>query len=209
MLCPHCKQETPTGEFCVNCRRILPVQEPADYYTILGYPDVVLCLDASDLEKRFLELNKKFHPDRYASKSGLEVQLSHDWSSAVNNAYRTLKNPVARAKYLVEKEFGSIEEKSARVPVETAEYFFEIQDVMDTIRDSDGAPPAEAVSEVRRAEDELRGKVKTLEGKLHGKFVEYDAGPGRPVVAAIKDLLSERSYIVSFLRQIDALLNTE
>ncbi len=62
------------------------------------------------------------------------MQFSHDWSSAVNNAYRTLKNPVSRAKYLVEKEFGSIEEKIGKVPVDMAEAFFEIQDVMDTIR---------------------------------------------------------------------------
>jgi molecular chaperone HscB len=209
MKCPHCDQETKPGEFCDSCGKILPVQEGVDYYTILGYSGVVLCLDPSDMEKRFIELNKKFHPDRFASKSGLEVQLSHDWSSAVNNAYRTLKNPVSRAKYLVEKEFGSIEEKSAKVPVDMAESFFEVQDVMDTIRDADGNPPEASVREVRRAEDELRGKVKSLEAQLQEKFREYDANREKTVVSAIKEILSERSYIVSFLRQIDALLNQD
>lgn len=209
MVCPHCNQETKPGEFCANCGKLLPVQESADYYMILGFPRIVLCLDPADLEKRFFDLNKKFHPDRFASKSGLEVQLSHDWSSAVNNAYRTLKNPVSRAKYLVEKEFGSTEEKSEKVPVDMAEFFFEIQDVMVTIRSAEGAPPDAAVQEVRRSEDDLRGKVKSLESQLQEKFEQYDADRGKTVVSDIRDILSERSYIVSFLRQIDGLLNQE
>src|SRR3990172_3147008 len=125
MRCPHCEKEvTQAEEFCPHCRRILPVSGEVSHYTVLGYDRDILNIDLVDLEKRFFELSKKFHPDRFANKTSLEIQLSHDRSSAVNNAYRALKNPVTRAKYLVEREMGSIEEKSAKVPSDIADTFF-------------------------------------------------------------------------------------
>jgi molecular chaperone HscB len=179
------------------------------HYQVLGYDREILNLDLADLEKRFFRLSKKFHPDRFASKSPQEIQISHDRSSAVNNAYRTLKDPVSRAKYIVEKELGSIEEKSAKVPVEMADMFFEIQDVLDTIRESNGSPPENAVREVRKAEEDLIQKVKELEAGLSAKFSDYDQTRDKKTVEEIKEILSERSYIKSFLRQVDSVMERD
>ena len=209
MNCPHCKQETQDGEFCRLCSRILPVHGGDDYFVVLGYPKRVLIMDGTDLERRFLALNRKFHPDRFAGKTPLEIQLSHDWSSAVNNAYRVLKNPITRAKYVVEQDLGSVEEKSSKVPPDMSDLFFEVHDVLDTIRDSHGNPAEAAVREVRNAEKDLRAKVKSLEADLQQRFSEYDAQPEKAIIEQMKEILSERSYIVSFLRQIDSVLNIE
>lgn len=204
MICPHCKKETNAPEFCGACNGVLPVEESLDYFSILGFPRRTLNVDPVDLEKRFFALSKKFHPDRFASRGGLQVQLSHDWSSAINNAYRTLKDPVSRAKYVVEQDLGSVEETSARVPPDMAELLFELHDVLDTIRETPDNPPAAAVTEIKNAEKDLRGKVKSLEDELKNEFVRYDAAPDPQSVRKMKELLSERSYIASFLRQIDS-----
>jgi molecular chaperone HscB len=161
-----------------------------------------LVIDMPQLEKRFLELSRKYHPDRFASKTPLENQIAHEYSSAVNNAYRTLKEPVSRAKYVVERQLGSIEEKSAHVPPDMAEFFFEIHDVLDTIRESNGNPES-AIKEVQKAEQDLREKVRKLEANLQENFVLYDSAPEKKNLEKIKEILSERSYIKSFLRQID------
>lgn len=204
--CPHCAEEVRAVEFCPRCGRILPVPESESYFEVLGYDRESPVINLADLEKRFFELSKKFHPDRFASKSALESQISHDRSSAINNAYRALKDPITRAKYFVEKELGSIEEKSASVPPDMADLFFEIQDVLDTIRESDGHPAENAVKEVQRAEAELIQKVSDLEKRLESMFSGYDASPDRKKIEEIKQILSERSYIKSFLRQVDSVM---
>jgi len=205
MVCPHCKKEVITSEYCPECGRILPPTEQT-YFDVFGLPVDRLVVDLPQLEKRFLELSRKFHPDRFASKTPLENQIAHEYSSAVNNAYRTLKEPVSRAKYVVERKLGSIEEKSAHVPPEMADFFFEIHDVLDTIRESNGNPPEAALKEVQEAEKQLREKVKELEEDLQKHFAIYDAAPDQKALEKIKEILTERSYIKSFLRQIDRTL---
>jgi molecular chaperone HscB len=209
MLCPHCDRQSEDREFCNHCGKILPVPGQESHYQVLGYEKETLSVDLADLENRFFELSKKFHPDRFVNRSSLEMELSHDRSAAVNNAYRTLKNPVARAKYIVERELGSIEEKSEKVPVEMSDLFFEVHESLDLIRESDGNPPEQALKEVRDAEEELIRKVKDLEQQLQGKFVEFDHSRDRSTIEQIKEILSHRSYIKSFLRQINAVTGGE
>jgi molecular chaperone HscB len=208
MKCPHCNKETTSLEYCSECSRILPPTE-RNYFDVFGLPVDRLVIDMPQLEKRFLELSRKYHPDRFASKSALENQIAHEYSSAVNNAYRTLKEPVSRAKYVVERRLGSIEEKSASVPPDMAEFFFEIHDVLDTIRESNGNAPESALKEVQKAEQDLREKVQQLESDLQQQFVSYDSAPDKKNLEKIKEILSERSYIKSFLRQIDNTLKGE
>lgn len=210
MNCPHCLHTiTGTPEFCPFCSRILPAIADRSPYRVLGYEREHLNVDLQDLEKRLFELSKKFHPDRFAGKSAEEIQYSHDHSSAINNAYRILKNPISRAKYAVERELGSIEEKSASVPADMADLFFEMHDHLDAIRESDGNPPEDALKAVEQAETELREKVRSLEKDLKEKFNHYDDKPGRKSIEQMKEILSHRSYIQSFLRQIDNTLGRD
>lgn len=210
MICPHCETElSVVSEFCGTCGKILPAEAERSPYEVLGYEDRRLNLDLMDLEDRLFRLSKKFHPDRYAGKSAAEIQFSHDHSSSVNNAYRALKNPISRAKYAVEHEFGSIEEKSASVPMDMADLFFEVQDHLDVIRESNGNPPEDALAAVAGAESELRQKVRDLEMELMDLFVEYDDHPERKKLEQMKEILSHRSYIQSFLRQVDSTLGRD
>ncbi len=128
----------------------MPAIPDRTHYTVLGYEKELLSLDPQDLEQRFFQMSKRFHPDRFAAKSEDEIRYSHDHSSAINNAYRTLKNPISRAKYAVEKELGSIEEKSAGVPADMADLFFEVHDHLDAIRDANGSPPGRGRSSSER-----------------------------------------------------------
>jgi len=209
IVCPHCGQESAPAEFCSHCGRILPEPESQSYYEVLGYDREILTLDPGDLERRLFALSKKFHPDRFATRTPQEMQISQDRSSAINNAYRILKDPGTRAKYIVEKELGSIEEKSAKVPAEMADLFFEIHDILDTIRESEGVPPESAVREVQDAQRDLIAKVRELEADLQNHFLIYDQSHDRQIVERMKEILSERSYIKSFLRQIDVTLRGE
>ncbi|HSE39174.1 MAG TPA: Fe-S protein assembly co-chaperone HscB [Acidobacteriota bacterium] len=205
MICPHCQNEIPVAENCPQCGRILPSSERS-HFQVFGLLEDRLVIDESQLEKRFFELSRKYHPDRFASKSPLENEIAHDYSAALNNAYRTLKDPVSRAKYVVERKLGSLEEKSAHVPPDMAEFFFEIHDALDMIRDSNDNPPASALKEVENAEKQLNDKVQELENDLESQFAKYDASGDQKELEKVREILHERSYIRSFLRQIDQIV---
>jgi molecular chaperone HscB len=210
MNCPHCNYTAPDlAEFCPECKKILPARGDRSPYQVLGYETERMNVDLVDLETRLFQLSKKFHPDRFAGGTSQEIQYSHDHSSAINNAYRILKNPNSRAKYLVEKELGSIEDKSASVPADMADLFFETHDHLDIIRESNGNPPDDAIRAVNEAEAGFREKVRLLEQELQRKFNRYDEEPAKIVIEEMKEILSHRSYIQSFLRQIDNILGRD
>jgi molecular chaperone HscB len=210
MNCPHCNQTiTSKVEFCPHCKKILPAATDRSPYQVLGYDSERMTVDLQDLESRLFQLSKKFHPDRFAGGTAQEIQYSHDHSSAINNAYRILKSPISRAKYVVERELGSIEEKSASVPADMADLFFETHDYLDEIRDSNGNAPDRAIRAVQEAEAGFREKVHQLEQDLQQKLSLYDAKPGQKVIEEMKEILSHRSYIQSFLRQIDNILGRD
>ena len=58
-------------------------------------------VDLPALENRYRELQREVHPDRFASASQAEQRVSMQLATRVNEAYRTLKSPLARAAYLL------------------------------------------------------------------------------------------------------------
>src|SRR4051794_17730272 len=59
-------------------------------------------LDAVALERAYREIQARVHPDRFANAGDAERRASLQWTTRVNEAYRTLKSPVQRAKHILE-----------------------------------------------------------------------------------------------------------
>src|SRR5713226_9779796 len=96
--------------FCESCGKVQP-PVPADYFTFFGLPRK-LNLDVGALEKDFYELSRKLHPDLNARSASKEQEWSLQQSSLLNDAYRTLKDPVRRTQYLLRLEGVELEEQS-------------------------------------------------------------------------------------------------
>lgn len=71
-----------------------------DHFTLFELP-VRFRLDAALLDRRYLEMQSRVHPDRFASAGESERRLSLQWATRVNEAYQTLKKPLSRARYLL------------------------------------------------------------------------------------------------------------
>src|ERR1039458_6127616 len=84
---------------------------PATYFEIFSLP-AHLVIDLAALEKSFYALSRRLHPDRFAAKSGDEQAAALAESSRLNDAYRTLKDPIARTEYLLKLEGVELEEQS-------------------------------------------------------------------------------------------------
>ncbi len=72
----------------------------ADHFLLFELPPAFR-LDASLLDQRYLELQLRVHPDRFANAGEADRRLSLQWATRVNEAYQTLKKPLPRAKYLL------------------------------------------------------------------------------------------------------------
>src|SRR6187397_2294482 len=107
-VCRDCGGGAPVdAHFCPQCTKILALGRHGDYFAFLGVPRK-LQLDSADLERRFRDLSRQFHPDYFYNATAAERRASLERSSYLNDAYRTLKNPVSRIEYLLKLE-GSVE----------------------------------------------------------------------------------------------------
>lgn len=102
MTCWACKvEDVPEGTvFCPACRKIQPVGRNEDYFSLLGLPRE-FALDLPDLERRFRELSRQLHPDRFARAEPRERRLSLERATRLNDAFRALKDWRQRAGYLL------------------------------------------------------------------------------------------------------------
>src|SRR5947209_2347425 len=82
---------------------IEPFPPGTDYFSALGLPRK-LVIDLRDLERRYYELSRRFHPDFFQSAPTRERLASLENSALINKAYHTLRDPLARAEYLVRLE---------------------------------------------------------------------------------------------------------
>src|SRR5262245_13568147 len=144
--CRSCGAGAPLDEhFCPQCSRILALGRHGDYFAFLGLPRR-LDIDPQQLEQRFRELSRKFHPDYYYNAAPAERLASLERSSYLNDAYRALKNPVTRVEHLLAIEGlppARTEESTAKVPASLLEEVFALNEELDEIRElreSNGDP---------------------------------------------------------------------
>lgn len=98
--CWSCKGPVSVADlFCPTCKAV-QAPAPIDHFARLGL-DVDFEVDEGALDRRYFDLQRQLHPDRFATKSPRERALSQQQATALNDAYETLKSPLKRADYLV------------------------------------------------------------------------------------------------------------
>jgi molecular chaperone HscB len=73
----------------------------ADHFALLGLPRA-FDVDLHALDEAYRAVQTQVHPDRFADKSDAERRVAMQWATSANEAYRVLKKPLPRAKYLIE-----------------------------------------------------------------------------------------------------------
>jgi molecular chaperone HscB len=92
------------------------LSEAANHFELLGLP-VAYAIDAAALDRSYRELQSRVHPDKFASASPAERRLAMQWAARANEAYRTLRDPIARARHLLAlKGFDTGEESNTAMP---------------------------------------------------------------------------------------------
>jgi molecular chaperone HscB len=186
------RRDTPRGVFGVT-----------DYYQLLGIPRS-LNLSLDELQKRYYELSRQLHPDRYMQKPQAEQQRALDMSSALNDAYRTLKDPVRRAQYLLGIEgFDVGEQRSKDVPPELLEEVFELNMALEEMRSGDDS----ARPQLETAEKNFTGMLTEVDHQLERLSEDYDETRSRDVLTEIRGVLNRRKYILNLVGEVHKTLS--
>src|SRR5713226_7482630 len=142
------------------------MQQPSsNYFDFFGLPHK-LNLDSKDLESRFYALSKQWHPDRFARGSADQRRISEDATATLNDGYRTLREPVARAEYLLKEHgFDIGEQKSGNVPPELLEEVFELNMALEDVESSR--------SELEEARRKFVAMREEIDRELFAQFAAY------------------------------------
>lgn len=171
--------------------------------------DPKLALDLPELQKRFYELNRQWHPDKFSRKSADEQAQALEATAIINDGYRTLRDPVKRAEYLLTEEgFPIAEQRSKDVPPELLEEVFELNMMLEELKAGDEDARAQLGS-ARQKFFELRSHVDSELEKLFKRYDESDAESetARQALNEIRGVLNRRRYIENLIRDVDRALN--
>ena len=187
-----------------------------------------LTIDVAALERDFYKLSRRLHPDLYARKSAEEQAWSLRQSSLLNDAYRTLKEPVARTAYLLKLEGVRVEDenndtrdnqaKQNRIPVDLLEEVFELNMQLEEMRTNlkMGEDDPALRGDLERAQTQFQGMLAAVDEDLHRAWAAWDAALDADDVAAKeiqKDamlaLLDRRSYLRNLLREVETVLSPQ
>ena len=186
-----------------------------DHFEVFGLPRR-LEIDGAELQRRFYELSRRYHPDFHQGASAEEQAQSLEASARLNAAYRALRDPIARIEYLVRLEEGRQTREGADVkpqaPPELLAEMFEIQEVLAEART--GALDDATRETLRQQRDRLRERQAAEEERLAGPLSRtWDAAdaPDRPsVLRAVKASLATRAYLRTVIADLgDALMECE
>jgi molecular chaperone HscB len=208
--------------FCAACGKVQPPGD-AGYFEILSLPRK-LNLDLPALEKQFYHFSRKLHPDVHARASEEEQQWSLTQASLLNDAYRTLKNPVERTKYLLRLEGVQFEDdrhqgdgaaNPSKVPADLLEEVFELNMQLEELRMTQkmGGDDPQLRSDLARSKNQFVAQLGSVDQEMSELWGLWDEAVDKSDEAQkntakekMTALLQRRSYLENLVRDVNQTL---
>ena len=199
------------------------------YFSLFSLPRH-LHIDTGALEKAFYAQSRRLHPDRFAARPAAEQAEALARSSALNDAYRTLRDPITRTEYLLSLEGVQMEEQSRQAtdaarlggvekkqvaPPDLLEEAFELNMQLEEMRFAKQAGEKDDAVErdLEAARTRFTGMLADLQRDLEGLWTQWDTAEeagdddGRKNAKdAMVALLNRRAYVRNLVRDVNVAL---
>jgi molecular chaperone HscB len=197
---------------------------PTNYFSLFSLPQH-LHLDLAALEKTFYAQSRKLHPDRFAAKPAAEQQAALAASSQLNDAYRTLRDPILRTEYLLSLQGVQLEEQSRAAtdlakstgtqkkqvaPPDLLEEAFELNMALEEMKMD---PDPNVRADLETARTKFTAMLAETQQQLESLWTQWDTAVDASneaakaaAVQAMVALLNRRSYIRNLVRDVNAAL---
>jgi molecular chaperone HscB len=184
----------------------------SDYFAFMGFPRE-LALDEGKLQQRYYELSREYHPDFHTQGDEEARQQSLERASLLNQAYRTLRDPYERARYLLDLEWPDLPDaEKKRIPPALLMEVMEMQEKVAEAQFADDPAQKERLNaELLDIEARLKVKMEGLREGLDRIATTWSALPDagddaarRTALSELNTLLNTRNYLRTLLATIDA-----
>ncbi|MHB8256334.1 MAG: Fe-S protein assembly co-chaperone HscB [Acidiferrobacterales bacterium] len=167
-----------------------------NFFELFGLP-VGFNLDTADLAARYRDLQRQFHPDRYANATDPERRLSLQITAQINQGFQTLKEPLSRGRYLLALQgVNTDEETDTRMDPDFLVEQMELRESLDEARCS--AQRGEQLARLARETDALlRTRTEALGSSLAGGDPEG--------LRRARELVREMQFLKKLAREIEEL----
>jgi molecular chaperone HscB len=187
------------------------VPAPSDYFAVLGV-ERAWHLDSARLAARHLALSRELHPDRFAQASPRERLMSLERTTALNDAYRTLRDPIRRAEYILRQAgigHGDLDlargHETGGIDLEFLEKIMHVRERMLELGVTGGR--GREHPEALAMRDSAAAAIAELDRRIDAEFTTWERDPdgsgSRAALLAVDRCLAERRYYVNILREID------
>jgi molecular chaperone HscB len=209
--CWDCQADAGAEHFCPTCGKIQPTPPATDYFAFFGLPHK-LALDTAALERQFEQLSWKLHPDNFHRATQYEQELSLDKAATLNDAFRALREPVARVEYLLGLEGVRREgEIKQQAPPDLLAEVFELNEYLEELRDArrtggDARAMEELEHRLEKARAHFQEKLDEVLAELTAQFAAFDAAASEPArreaLLKMSEILNRHSYIRNLVRNV-------
>ena len=202
---------------CTNCGKIQP-SAGIDYFQAFSL-DRKLRIDTVVLEREFHRLSRKLHPDRFARASAEEQQWSLAATALLNDAYRTLRDPIQRTEYLLKLEGLEIGEEHAgkgksadrQPPADLLEEVFELNMQLEEMRMNQkmGENDPALQSDLTAARGKFESLLAAVDSNLAATGETWDSGDAtarKQAATTLAALLDRRRYLRNLVRDVNEVL---
>ena len=203
--------------FCPHCSKIQPPSS-GNYFSVFGLVPR-LDLDLGMLEHEFHKLSRKLHPDRFARASTSEKEWSLADTALLNDAYRTLRDPIRRTEYLLKLHGAEIGEEHSgkgrpqnsegpsRVPADLLEEVFDLNMQLEEMRANRkmGEDDPALKNDLTVAKKKFDGLLDDVDSNLRAQWKAWDDGQETSRAAAqntMVALLDRRRYLNNLVREV-------
>ena len=160
-----------------------------NHFELLGLVPA-FALEPAQLDRAYREIQSKIHPDRFAHAGEAERRASMQWTTQVNEAYRTLKSPVQRAKYLLELNGVDVAfETNTAMP---ADFLMEQMELRENLEQ------AQDVATLALLQKNLVVEKRTIESRIAERIDAQRDYPGA------KELVRKLMFLERLGEEIDA-----
>lgn len=209
--CRRCAEVQPPAFFCRRCDAIQPLPQSTDYLGVLGLPQHP-AVDPGELDRRYYELSRKLHPDRFQTGEVDEQHASVAATALLNAAHRTLRDVESRGRYWLERSGESLGRDNAQVPASLAEYVFDVQERLADLRAGANGSATAIRRSLVETQSQLAQRVAHDRATLETMLRDWpDASPAAggdatarrtTALRDLKALLSELSYLRTLDRDL-------
>lgn len=209
----------PSTLFCPNCSKIQP-PTGGNYYSVFSL-EPSLNINLAALEHEFHRQSRKLHPDRFARATPNEREWSLADTALLNDAYRTLRDPISRTRYLLklhgaeigEEHAGKDRQDPSRAPADLLEEVFDLNMQLEELRMARAAGEEEddpaTLQSLTEAKAKFEGLLEEVDDELRIQWSAWDNGDNAARAAAqnkMVALLDRRRYLSNLVREVNETL---